>query len=269
MAETQGEVLPFLKWAGGKRWLVAGGHRLVVPKGARYFEPFLGSGAMFFASKPTAAVLSDTNAALVETYQAIKSDWSRVEAHLRVHARMHSEEYYYQVRATRYRTPHTRAAQFIYLNRTCWNGLYRVNRDGWFNVPKGTKTTVILDGDDFEAIARSLDVAEIVCVDFEQVIDQARAGDVVFADPPYTVRHQHNGFVKYNEVLFSWGDQIRLRDTLLRAKQRGVSILVTNADHSSLRHAYAEGFDVRTMSRYSAIAGDSGRRGRFPELLIT
>lgn len=269
MIETEEIVLPFLKWAGGKRWLAGGIHGLNVLPSATYYEPFLGSGAMFFSLRPRTAVLSDRNAALIETYQALQSDWQKVEHALRNHARRHSSEYYYAVRSTRYRTPHTRAAQFIYLNRTCWNGLYRVNKNGWFNVPKGTKTSVILNEDDFLAVSKCLASATLLSVDFEQVVDMATEGDVVFADPPYTVRHQHNGFVKYNETLFSWEDQIRLRDAVKRAKARGATVLVTNADHQSIRGAYRDGFSMKEVCRYSAISGATGSRGIYPELLIS
>lgn len=263
-------ILPFLKWAGGKRWLTG----LVSPlpslgATATYFEPFLGSAAMYFHWQPTRAVLSDCNAALVETYSAVKRDHQKVAAHLRRHALRHDEEYYYQVRSSARRTAFTRAAQFIYLNRTCWNGLYRVNRQGSFNVPKGSKSTVELESDDFAAVAKLLQRASIVCSDFEVQIDTAKAGDVVFADPPYTVRHKHNGFVKYNEKLFSWDDQVRLRDSLHRAKERGVFVVSTNADHESIRELYAASFRIEELARFSAISGTASSRGKYAELLIS
>jgi DNA adenine methylase len=268
-AKPQRSALPFLKWAGGKRWLTG----LIAPHVVRgdgtYYEPFLGSAAMYFHWQPARAVLSDTSAALVETYSAIKLDHARVALHLGRHAALHDKEYYYRLRRTVCRTPHTRAAQLVYLNRTCWNGLYRVNRQGLFNVPKGTKDTVELDTDDFALVAKALQGASILCSDFEAQIDKALAGDVVFADPPYTVRHQYNGFVKYNEKLFSWDDQIRLRDSLLRAKTRGVSVLLTNADHESVRDLYSSSFRIDEVARFSAISSSASTRGNYAELLIT
>ena len=268
-AKPQPNVPPFLKWAGGKRWLTG----LVAPlpsvgASGTYIEPFLGSAAMYFHWQPAKAVLSDTNAALVETYSALKVDHTKVAAHLRRHAELHDEDYYY-LRSKACRTEFTRAAQFIYLNRTCWNGLYRVNRQGSFNVPKGSKSAVELATDDFGSVATLLQRASIVCSDFEVQIDSAIAGDVVFADPPYTVRHQHNGFVKYNEKLFSWADQIRLRDSLLRAKNRGVSVLLTNADHESIRELYSPSFQIEEIARFSAISSSAATRGNYAELLIT
>lgn len=234
----------------------------------KYIEPFLGSGAVFFHLRPKSSILSDANEALIESYLAIKSDYKRVADHLRAHATKHSAEYYYKIRAMKCRNEYSRAAQFIYLNRTCWNGLYRVNRQGEFNVPIGTKTKVILDDDDFENISSALQNSEITAADFETQIDRSGAGDFVFADPPYTVRHKHNGFIKYNETLFHWDDQVRLRDALLRAKNRGVRILLTNADHESIRTLFRDDFSISELSRYSAISGVSSSRGSYSELII-
>lgn len=259
---------PFLKWAGGKRWLADKIKTVVPEKIETYYEPFLGSGAIFFKLQPKKAVLSDLNEKLISTYLAIKDDWKKVEQHLAIHAKAHSKEYYYKVREQQFRTSHTSAAQFIYLNRTCWNGLYRVNRNGQFNVPVGTKTNVILETDDFEALAQILKNVELQCVDFEKTIDRANVGDLIFADPPYTVHHNHNGFVKYNENIFSWEDQVRLSNALRRAKDRGVKIIVTNANHESVRNLYSEEFSLLTMSRKSVIAGSTSARKDFDELLI-
>jgi DNA adenine methylase len=259
---------PFLKWAGGKRWLTTRAS-IRVPEGNEvYFEPFLGSAAMFFHLRPTKSVLSDANASLIETYQAIQSDYEKVAAQLKKHASRHNADYYYSVRSMECRNEYTRAAQFIYLNRTCWNGLYRVNQKGVFNVPIGTKLKVLLDDDDFSEVARMLNNSELSTADFEKQIDRAKDGDLIFADPPYTVRHKHNGFIKYNENLFSWEDQVRLRDALLRAKKKGARIALTNADHESIRSLYEQDFAITELSRYSAIAGASGSRGNYPELLI-
>jgi len=262
------KVLPFLKWAGGKRWIAEElGLEGVDVKG-RYIEPFLGSGAVFFCLHPARAILSDSNEELIRTYQALKDNWMAVYEELEVHHRNHSSVYYYKIRSKTPETEHEVAARFIYLNRTCWNGLYRVNLRGEFNVPIGTKDSVLLDSDDFQAVSRRLKNATLLASDFEEVIDSATAGDLIFADPPYTVRHNLNGFVKYNERLFSWDDQIRLRDALLRAKARGAQVLATNADHSSVSELYAGHFDVSRVSRFSAISSSSVTRGRYSELVI-
>ena len=239
-ALTSGGLLPpFLKWAGGKRWLMPLARQLAAEKIETYYEPFVGSGAMFFALRPVRAVLSDSNEELIQTYKAIRTDWQAVVSELKRHHRNHCADYYYKIRSSIPRVPHTQAARFIYLNRTCWNGLYRVNRRGVFNTPIGTKTSVVLQNDDFGAVASLLKGVSLHAGDFERVIDKAGKGDFVFSDPPYTVRHQFNGFVKYNEKLFSWADQERLMAALQRAKSRGAKILCTNADHQSVRELYA------------------------------
>ena len=217
---------PFIKWAGGKRWLVGEAGFSLPEFDGRYIEPFLGGGAVFFHTLPDSAILSDANSRLIETYNAIKSDWQRVYSALQQMQRDHSKEYYYIERARKRRTPYSRAAQFLYLNRTCWNGLYRENLKGEFNVPIGTKSKVIFENEDFSEISIALRDAEVICCDFEETIDRAGRGDLIFADPPYTVAHNLNGFVKYNQNIFSWSDQERLRDCLCSAASRGAQVVL-------------------------------------------
>lgn len=259
---------PFLKWAGGKRWLSQRIIELIPHNYSTYYEPFLGSGAVYFELTPSKAVLSDLNEDLISTYQAIREDWSKVEDTLAVHHRKHSPDYYYHVRQQQLRKTHTKAAQFIYLNRTCWNGLYRVNLKGEFNVPIGTKSNVILTSDNFQSVAKTLKNTELVCGDFEKTINRAKKNDIVFADPPYTVHHNYNGFIKYNENIFKWEDQVRLSEALKRAASRGAKVIMTNANHDSVRKLYSSGFLLEPISRRSVIAGAATARKSFEELLI-
>lgn len=261
-------VSPFLKWAGGKRWLSTRIVDLIGPLKGKYIEPFLGSGAVFFSLKPTASLLSDKNHELVNAYTAIKSDHKRVVELLEEHQKKHSKDYFYKIRDYRPRCEFRMAARFIYLNRTCWNGLYRVNLEGRFNVPIGTKSSVLMDTDDWERISKLLKSAKLTCADFEDSIDQAREDDVVFADPPYTVKHNLNGFIKYNDALFSWSDQIRLRNALLGARERGARVIVTNAHHQSIRELYGDHFILESVTRSSVLAGSPAHRGKYEELLI-
>lgn len=259
---------PFLKWAGGKRWLVHRYPELFDVEFERFVEPFLGSGAAFFNLAPQSALLSDCNGALIAAYRAVRDNWQKVLAKLRRHQKLHSTEHYYQVRQQSPRSDVAIAARLIYLNRTCWNGLYRVNKNGAFNVPIGTKTKVVLESDDFEVVSSLLDTVDLRTCDFEETIDTCGPGDFVFVDPPYTVKHDNNGFIKYNDSIFSWQDQVRLRDSISKAWQRGAKLLITNANHQSVVDLYSGLGISQTVCRASVIAGSSAARGRCNELVI-
>lgn len=263
------KITPFLKWAGGKRWFVQA-HADKLPRSFnRYIEPFLGGGSVYFHLRPERAILSDVNPDVIAAYQGIKQNWHALQTNLKLRQEKHCDDYYYRTRA---RTPSTlmeRAARMIYLNRTCFNGIYRVNQNGKFNVPRGTKNEVVLETDNFKAAADLLERADVRLSDFELIIDEAEEGDLIFADPPYTVRHNYNGFVKYNEVLFSWADQERLANALIRARLRGVQIVATNANHHTVRSLYeGKGFELTEVSRFSSISASGNSRRQFEELVI-
>lgn len=264
---TQPRMIPFLKWAGGKRWLIDKEPQVFPQEFNTYFEPFLGSAAVYFYLRPKSAVLSDLNQELVDTYNALKTDWELVRRYLVAHNNRHSKDYYYEVRAQRPRSLYSRAARMLYLNRTCWNGLYRVNLKGEFNVPIGTKQNALLDTDDFETTASQLSGADIICRDFETTIDSAKQDDFVFVDPPYTVKHNYNGFIKYNETLFAWEDQVRLKLAIDRAASRGVKVLVLNAAHSSIEELYCE-YQMKKLSRKNVLSGKAEFRGTYEELVV-
>jgi len=263
---------PFLKWPGGKRWLIDE-HRHLLPKriNGRYIEPFLGSGAVFFHLRPNNAILSDINPELIEAYSAVKRSFKAIVKNLSVHHAEHAvdPERYYAIRSTIPNTPNERAARLLYLNRTCFNGIYRVNLKGEFNVPRGSKTKVLMPDDMWAEWSAALHNAQLRNSDFEPLIDEARAGDFLFVDPPYTVHHNMNGFVKYNEVMFSWEDQVRLAKAMDRARKRGARILMTNANHESVRALYGPGFKKATVSRFSSVSGKAEGRSSFEELIIT
>jgi DNA adenine methylase len=269
ICDVASPILPVLKWPGGKRWFVSKHSALLPATFGKYIEPFLGSGAVFFSLQPTAAILGDLNQDLISVYKGIKDDWSKVRHCLCEHQRKHGTEHYYRTRSSRVRSAAGRAARILYLNRTCFNGIYRVNLNGIFNVPKGTRNTVIFKSDDLAGVASLLKRAELRVSDFEPLIDEAKEDDFVFADSPYTIQHNLNAFIKYNERLFSWSDQIRLAKCLLRAKSRGVKIVATNANHQCVRKLYeANGFELLTLSRFSSASANPECRGAFDELVI-
>ena len=261
-------LLPVLKWAGGKRWL-SSSHPDLFPKNFnRYIEPFLGGGAVFFHLHPKKAVLGDLNADLIAFYEVLRDDWENLVSRLRQHHKKHSNSYYYQIRSSRPTSKVGKAAKFLYLNRTCFNGLYRVNLKGEFNVPIGSKTWVISEDDDFESLANALSGARLVQSDFQGVVAQARKGDLLYVDPPYTVQHNFNNFIKYNEKLFSWEDQKRLRDSLFDARDRGVHVVLSNADHESIRKLYAGFGEKVPVERSSKLAADASKRRSTTELVF-
>lgn len=265
-------LVPFLKWPGGKRWFVCNHSNRLPSSYGTYIEPFLGAGSVYLHLQPARAILGDVNPDLINAYQAIKDDWEGVRNSLQYRQRRHREDadaYYYWLRGKQPADALQQATRLIYLNRTCFNGIYRVNELGKFNVPRGSKDKVVIESDDFEGISGLLQRAELVAGDFEGLVDRAKKGDFLFCDPPYTVRHNFNGFRKYNEVLFSWRDQERLAESLRRAAKRGVKVLCTNANHQSVRDLYDfPGFKLEAVSRYSRISADSSSRRYFDELII-
>lgn len=260
---------PFLKWAGGKRWFVAAHSKFLPEVQGTYIEPFLGGGSVYFHLKPRRSMLGDKNPELIAVYQGIQADWRGVQRLLRRHQAQHCETYYYRIRKEQPTRLTAKAARLLYLNRTCFNGLYRVNKRGEFNVPRGTRDSVFRDSDNFERVAELLQTALLFTTDFESLIDQAGRGDMVFADPPYTVRHNVNGFIKYNEILFSWADQERLAAALARARCRGAIVVATNANHESVQQLYkSHGFEFSSVSRFSSLSASGQSRRALEELVI-
>lgn len=264
------KISPFLRWAGGKRWLVSNYSNWISLEGGTYIEPFLGSGAVFFHLSPESAIISDLNTELIATYNTVKKYPVQTWRVLQIHHELHCKDYYYAIREKIFDCEVLSAARFIYLNRTCFNGLYRVNLKGLFNVPKGTKDHVILPTDDFTAVSKILQNAQITSQDFEQTIAEANAGDLVYVDPPYTVKHNKNGFIKYNEKIFSWNDQQRLSISLLNAARRGAKVLISNANHESIHQLYADNiWQHHEVSRNSTMASSSTYRKGTSEIIIS
>ena len=261
---------PFLKWPGGKRWLVSKYSSIFPTEYNVYFEPFLGGGSAFFFLRPENAVISDINEDLINVYQMMTKSPAALRELMMAHQAKHCASYYYQVRNILPEGKLSRAARFLYLNRTCFNGMYRVNRQGNFNVPIGTKTEFLEDIERFEDYAAILRCAHIYSRDFVEIIRKSDDGDLVFADPPYTISHNQNSFIKYNENLFSWKDQIRLLNALVRARDRGSLIIATNAFYQPLVQMYHDmGFYTQRLNRFSSISGSTDGRKTQEELLIT
>lgn len=261
---------PFLKWPGGKRWLVdkVVSNISLAPEN-KYIEPFLGSGAVFFALQPKQALLSDINSELIELFLVMRDKPFELQEKMIWHQKHHSNDYYYSTRAKQPRTDVNRAARMLYLNRTCFNGMYRVNKFGKFNVPIGSKGNCIYDIDSFSDYAELLKTAEICNKDFEEIINMAQPGDYIFADPPYAVGERII-FTKYNDKLFTWNDQIRLFSALNLAKEKNVHIISTNVYCKELFEMYSKaGFNVISINRPCMIAGNPEKRRSVQELIVS
>ncbi|BAO55012.1 DNA adenine methylase [Nonlabens marinus S1-08] len=233
-----------------------------------YHECFLGSGAVFFSLTPKkVSFLSDSNTELIETYLQIRDNLDQVINSLK--KLKNTEIDYYNIRAKKYRTPHTRAAKFIYLNRCSFNGIYRVNNRGTYNVPYGKRSNVdILTLPNLKQVSLALKKTIIKSCDFNESIDSINEGDLVFLDPPYTIAHENNGFIEYNQKLFSWDDQLALKEFCMRINELGAYFILTNAYHKSILDLYEGLGEKAKVSRLSQVGGRNKTRRTYNELVV-
>lgn len=287
---------PFLKWAGGKRALLPEIRRhipSIQSPGRRYFEPFLGGGAVFFdlfgqTHGVATAVLGDALMPLAYAYRAVRDTPDSLAARLREFEAQHSPEHYLAIRALPILDLSAScvevAARFVYLNRTGFNGLWRVNRQGRYNVPMGRyKNPRICDPTGLARAHRALRPHAIVAADFEDLVEgkaaqfggngetvpipPAEPGDFVYFDPPYWPVGKYAHFRAFTAAGFSEKDQTRLRDLALRLKARGVGVLLSNADVPAVRELYKD-FSMRAVQAPRAINSVASKRGPVGELLI-
>lgn len=259
---------PFLRWAGSKHKLLPQIIPHIPHRYGRYYEPFLGAGALFFALAPRRATLSDVSSELIATWQSVRDSADWICSYLE--DKIPDRELYYLIRENRSEEILERAGEFLYLNKTCWNGLYRVNSSGKFNVPFGApKSNFIYDERNLRDCSKALGGSSISVrnCDFSTAARTVRSRDLVFFDPPYVTRHNMNGFRDYNEVLFSWEDQIRLAKTARKLAERGANVFVTNADHDEVRNLYPN-FSYVKLTRSSTLASDAKKRGVASEALF-
>lgn len=260
---------PFLKWPGGKRWIAASlaelARRYLATDGT-YIEPFLGGGALFFQLRPERALLADINPELINTYDIVRDS---PEALLKgVKALRVGSRTYYTVRSSKPRTALARATRFVYLNRTAWGGLYRLNKVGEFNVPFGGRSTAPLWRHGLvEKASEALKAARLQTADFAVTMTRASRGDVVFCDPTYASASRSASFVRYNSSNFTWDDQLRLAEAAHAAQRRGATVIMTNVHHHSIRSLYPNA-TRSLMRRMSTLSSTERGRGRTTEYLI-
>ena len=270
---------PFVKWVGGKRQLLKQFRlmNLYPPekfdiRHGRYFEPFVGGGAVFFDLLPETAFLSDLNNELVTTYNVIKSDVENLIKSLKRHKL--DKEYFLKVRAQDpiTLTPLNVASRFIFLNRTCFNGMYRVNSKGGFNVPYGKYTNpLICDEVNLRKASKALKNVEIANQDYKEVLKKAKKGDFIYFDPPYYPVSKTSSFTSYTKEAFLDREQAELRDTFVELHKRGCFVMLSNSDTPFINDIYSEpkGLRITKVEAGRAINSDATKRGKITEVLVT
>lgn len=265
---------PFIKWAGGKSRLIEQYKPFLPTDFDVYYEPFLGGGALFFYLAPQLlaqgkkAYLSDLNPELVNVYQCVRDRVEDLITQLSVHQAEHSEEKYYAARAQLETDPIQRAARFIYLNKTCYNGLYRENSKGLFNVPIGRyKNPKICAPELLRPASAALQVADILERPFSAVLDDVKGDlDFVYFDPPYHPLSDTSKFTAYSRYQFAEPQQKELRDVITQLAERKARVLVSNSDCPFIRELYST-FQVETITAARSINSKGSKRGKITEVL--
>jgi len=270
--ERKGKIKPFLRWIGGKtRFAQDIVSRLpALPQGATYFEPFLGAGAVFLAYEPRRAVLSDLNPDLIATFRAIRNRPFEVAKKLYALRYRDSESSYYRIREYFNSGGLTclQAARFIYLNHTSFNGIYRVNKQGKYNVPYGFKAEPNIPGKrQLASASKLLKNAIVSLADYKHIIKIAKTGDIVYFDPPYPPLNGTSYFTHYTKERFAIGDQIEVARTADALREIGCSVVVTNADTPSIRDLYSR-WNISVIARPSWVTSSCNKHRVF-ELIIT
>ena len=262
---------PFLKWVGGKRQLL---DRLQVRFPTdfnNYYEPFIGGGAVFFGTNFTHATIGDINPELINAYSVVQTEVAALITLLKQHQEQHCKDFFYETRALDPETlnPVERAARLIYLNKTCFNGLYRVNRKGQFNVPMGSyKNPMICDEANIMAAHTKLRDTTIILGDYQKIAESAQPRDFVYFDPPYEPVSRSSNFVAYAQDGFSQADQEKLSRFFRELSDRGVHCMLSNSAADLIRQLY-DGFQIESVQARRAVNSVASKRGNVSELLIT
>lgn len=263
------KIKPILRWAGGKAWILKYIDDIIKHDFYNYHEPFLGGGSVFFHLKPNQqSFLSDTNSELINVYKQMKLH----PVHLirSLENMKNSKEEYERIKKERPKTNLEKASRFIFLNKTSFNGIYRVNSKGEYNVPYGNNPYVsIVETPNFFNASTLLKRAHLKACDFGETLDFIEKKDLVFLDPPYTVAHKNNGFIEYNKKIFSWLDQERLADFINEIIKRRAFFILTNAAHESITSLYGRFGEKREVLRKSTIGGKNAKRQEISEFIFT
>jgi DNA adenine methylase len=269
LKSTSSSASPFVKWAGGKTQLLPELRKYVPERFGKYIEPFAGGAALFFDLLPSSAVLNDTNEELMNTYRTIQRDVDALIAVLS--AFPHDETFFYEMRAaeTASLTPVQQAARFLYLNKCCFNGLYRVNKKGHFNVPFGRYDNPTIC--DAPRLRRASEVLQNMILEsrpYEEVLaEHAKAGDFVYLDPPYAPVSKFSDFTRYTKDAFKEKEQIALRDCMADLKRRGVFVMASNS-HCALTMDLYQDFDIHVVEARRLINKSAAGRIALKEVII-
>ncbi|HHQ45505.1 MAG TPA: DNA adenine methylase [Candidatus Altiarchaeales archaeon] len=272
------EIPTIVKWAGGKKQLLDQFKTLYPKEFNDYYEPFIGGGAVFFHLKQLDGhrkyFISDNNKDLVEVYRAVKDDIDQLIKLLETYKKNHMKnpkEHYYKIRDDFNKTTSgvERAAEFIYLNKTCFNGLYRVNSKGGFNVPIGNyKNPGIVNEKSLRKASRLLQGVEIECMPFEETLKLPKKGDFIYLDPPYHPLSETSSFTSYTKEDFTEKDQERLLEYYKKLDRRGCLLMLSNSDTEFIKQLYRD-YDLHKVKAKRAISCKGEGRGEIKELVIT
>jgi len=267
---------PILKWVGGKRQLLSEIIPLIDESCDNYVEPFIGGGAVLFRLQPKKAIINDYNTELINVYRTVRDDLNGLLALLKEHEKYNSSDYYYEVRALD-RTPDfdkmsnlEKAARIIYLNKTCYNGLYRVNSLGQFNSPYGKyKNPNIVNEVVLRAISKYLNRNEISIRsgDYKDVLNDIEKNSFVYLDPPYMPISSSSSFTGYTEGGFGYDKQVELKEECDKLNSKGVHFLQSNSDCEEIRELY-KAYRIKVVKAKRAINSDAKKRGQINEVLI-
>jgi DNA adenine methylase len=266
---------PFLKWAGGKGQLLKQYQAFFPDNFNSYLEPFVGGGAVFFnlfntqrITTNTPVFLIDSNEELINCYLAIKDNAEKIIAILNSGKYRNNKKVFYNIRAEEPKNSYERAARIIYLNKTCFNGLYRVNSKGKFNVPFGNyKNPTICDKDNLLAVSSALKKVNILLGDFDRCLDYAKKGDFVYFDPPYQPLNHTSSFTSYTKNSFGVKDQERLRDVFKKLDKKRCNVMLSNSDTKFIRKLY-KGYRIEKVYAKRAINCKPSGRGEITELVV-
>lgn len=262
---------PFLRWAGGKRRSIPFLEKHLPRNFKRYFEPFLGAGSLFFHINPSNAFLSDKNRCLIECYNAVKEDPELVSRYLQEHLQKSSKDYYLYMRKKYNESEYSisKAAIFIYLNKTCFNGIWRVNGKGEFNVPYGEKEPPNLPSkDDLVSVSKALSKVAISQKDYKDVVDDIDKGDFVYFDPPYPPLNGTSNFTHYTKERFAKEDHYELAQVAKKLNNKGCYVLISNSSTEHIHSLYKDEFNIFELEVMRCIRAD-GKRYKIREIAIT